>query len=136
MAIGEDKGMKILAAPGGVDATVDRLENIAKQRGLKVFARINFAADAAAAGLEMPASQLLILGSPAAGTPLMLAAPASALDLPLKVLVWQDAENRCWAAFNTVEYLQQRHGFPAALMGNIAGLEKLVQSAVTASDRA
>lgn len=136
MAIGEDNGMKILAAPGGVDATLDRLENIAKQRGLKVFARINFAKDAAAVGLKMPASQLLILGNPASGTPLIVAAPATALDLPLKVLAWQDAENHCWVGFNTPEYLQQRHGFPAVLMANIAGLEKLVQSAVTASDRA
>lgn len=136
MATGDDNGMRILAAPGGVDATLDRLESIAKERGLKVFARINFAKDAAAAGLKMPASQLLILGNPAGGTPLMIAAPATALDLPLKVLAWQDAENHCWVGFNTPEYLQRRHGFPAALMANIAGLEKLIQSAVTASDRA
>jgi uncharacterized protein (DUF302 family) len=72
----------------------------------------------------------LILGSPLAGTPLIVAAPATALDLPLKVLAWQDQTNRRWVAFNTPEYLQQRHGFPAALMPNIAGLEKLVQAAI------
>ncbi|HEX3915398.1 MAG TPA: DUF302 domain-containing protein [Steroidobacteraceae bacterium] len=131
MAIGENNGMKILAAPDGVDATLDRLENIAALRGLKVFARINFAKDAAAAGLKMPASQLLILGNPAGGTPLMLAAPTTAVDLPLKVLAWQDSADRCWVGYNTPAYLQQRHGFPAALMANIAGLEKLVLSAVT-----
>ena len=125
-----DKGIKVLAASSGVDATLDRLESLAKQRGLTVFARINFAKDAAAAGLSMPPTQLLILGSPAAGTPLMVAAPGTALDLPLKVLAWQDAANRCWVSFNTPEYLHQRHGFPAALTANIAGLEKLVLAAI------
>jgi len=125
-----DKGIKIMAAASGVDETMDRLESLAKKRGLTVFARINFTKDAAAAGLAMLPTQLLILGSPAAGTPLMLAAPGTALDLPLKVLAWQDPANRCWVSFNTAEYLQQRHGFPAALMANIAGLEKLVQAAI------
>jgi uncharacterized protein (DUF302 family) len=72
----------------------------------------------------------LILGSTTAGTPLMLAAPGTALDLPLKVLAWQDPAQRCWVSYNTPEYLQQRHGFPAALMENIAGLEKLVRAAI------
>jgi uncharacterized protein (DUF302 family) len=129
-----DKGIKILAAARGVDATLDRLESLAKQHGLKVFARINFSKDAAAAGLSMPPTQLLILGSPAAGTPLMLAAPGTALDLPLKVLAWQDAANRCWVSYNTAEYLQQRHGFPGALIANVAGLEKLVQAAVASAE--
>jgi uncharacterized protein (DUF302 family) len=128
-----DKGIKVVAASGGVDETMDRLESLAKQRGLTVFARINFAKDAAAAGLTMQPTQLLILGSPAAGTPLMVAVPGTALDLPLKVLAWQDAAKRCWVCFNTPEYLQQRHGFPAALLANIAGLEKLVRAAI-ASD--
>jgi uncharacterized protein (DUF302 family) len=125
-----DQGMKVLAASGTVDEAMDRLETAAKKRGLTVFARINFAKDAAAAGLKMQPAQLLILGSPVAGTPLMVAAPGTALDLPLKVLVWQDQANRCRVAFNTPEYLQQRHGFPAALMANIAGLEKLVRAAI------
>jgi uncharacterized protein (DUF302 family) len=125
-----DKGIRVLPATSSVDDTMDRLESLAKKRGLMVFARINFAKDAAAAGLAMQPSQLLILGSPIAGTPLMAAAPATALDLPLKVLAWQDAANRCWVCFNTPEYLQLRHGFPPALIANIAGLEKLVQAAI------
>jgi uncharacterized protein (DUF302 family) len=125
-----DMGIKVLAAASSVDAIMDRLESLAKQRGLTVFARINFAKDAAAAGLNMQPTQLLILGSPAAGTPLMVAAPGTALDLPLKVLAWQDETNRCWVSFNTPEYLQRRHGFPAALMANVAGLEKLVLAAI------
>jgi uncharacterized protein (DUF302 family) len=133
MKAGEtNNGIRMLAATRGVDETLDRLEALAKGRGLRIFARINFAKDAAAAGLAMPPTQLLILGSPAAGTPLMLAAPGTALDLPLKVLAWQDAANRCWVSFNTPEFLQQRHGFPAELIANIAGLEKLVQAAIAA----
>jgi uncharacterized protein (DUF302 family) len=128
-----DNGIAVLAASSGVDATMDRLENLARQRGLTVFARINFAKDAAAAGLTMQPTQLLILGSPVAGTPLMVAAPGTALDLPLKVLAWADPANRCWVSFNTPEYLQQRHGFPAALTANIAGLEKLVRAAIASA---
>lgn len=128
-----DKGIKVLAAVRGVDETMNRLETLAKQRGMTVFARINFAKDAASAGLTMPPTQLLILGSPAAGTPLMLAAPGTALDLPLKVLAWQDSADRCWVSFNSPEYLQQRHGFPAALMANVAGLEKLVAAAIASA---
>jgi uncharacterized protein (DUF302 family) len=126
-------GIRILAATRGVDETLNRLEALAKSRGILVFARINFAKDAAAAGLTLQPTQLLILGSPLAGTPLMVAAPGTALDLPLKVLAWQDVANRCWVSFNTAEYLQQRHGFPAELVANIAGLEKLVSAAI-ASD--
>lgn len=129
-------GIRVLAAPGGVNGTMDRLENLARKRGMTVFARINFAKDAAAAGLKMQPTELLILGNPVGGTPLMVAAPGAALDLPLKVLAWADASNSCWLSFNTPEYLQQRHGFPAALIANIAGLEKLVQAAATASDPA
>ena len=132
----EGKGIKVLAASGGVEETLDRLENLAKKRGMTVFARVNFAKDAAAAGLKMLPTQLLILGNPVGGTPLMVAVPGVALDLPLKVLAWADASDRCWVSFNTPEYLQQRHGFPAALIANIAGLEKLVQAAATASDPA
>jgi uncharacterized protein (DUF302 family) len=128
-------GIRILAASRGVDETLNRLEALAKSRGLSVFARIDFSKDAAGAGLELRPTQLLILGNPAAGTPLMVAAPGAALDLPLKVLAWQDSGDRCWVSFNTPEYLQQRHGFPAALIENIAGLEKLVQAALSASDR-
>lgn len=134
-AVETSNGIRILAATRGVDETLDRLEAAAKSRGMLVFARINFARDAAAAGLTLPPTQLLILGSPVGGTPLMVAAPGTALDLPLKVLAWQDAAGRCWVSFNTPEYLQQRHGFPAELTANIAGLEKLVQS-VIASGRA
>jgi uncharacterized protein (DUF302 family) len=125
-----DTGIRTLASSRGVDATLDRLESVAKSKGMTVFARINFSKDAAAVGLKLQPTQLLILGNPTGGTPLMVAAPKLALDLPLKVLAWQDESNRCWVSFNTPEYLQQRHGFPATLMANIAGLSKLVEAAL------
>jgi uncharacterized protein (DUF302 family) len=128
-----DKGIQTVASSRGVDATLDRLESVAKSKGMTVFARINFSKDAAAVGLKLQPTQLLILGNPAGGTPLMVAAPKLALDLPLKVLAWQDESNRCWVSFNTPEYLQQRHGLPAALMANIAGLSKLVEAALQGS---
>jgi uncharacterized protein (DUF302 family) len=131
-ATDSEQGIKTLAASRGVDETLERLESVAKSHGMTVFARINFTKDAAAVGLKLQPTQLLILGNPAGGTPLMMAAPKLALDLPLKVLAWQDESNRCWVSFNTPEYLQQRHGFPAALMGNIAGFSKLVEAALRA----
>jgi uncharacterized protein (DUF302 family) len=131
-----EQGIRVLPAARGVDETLDHLEELAKKRGMTIFARINFARDAAAAGLKMRPTQLLILGNPAGGTPLMVAAPGAALDLPLKVAAWQDDADRCWVSFNTPEFLQQRHGFPEALIANVAGLEKLVQAAITASDPA
>src|ERR1700691_5206610 len=96
-----DHGIVTLAASRGVDETLDRLESVAKSHGMIVFARINFSRDAAAVGLKLQPTQLLILGNPAGGTPLMVAAPKLALDLPLKVLAWQDDSNRCWVSFNT-----------------------------------
>jgi uncharacterized protein (DUF302 family) len=133
MSSDTEHGIRVLPAAQGVDETLDRLEELAKKRGMTIFARINFARDAAAAGLKMQPTQLLILGNPVGGTPLMVAAPGAALDFPLKVAAWQDGADRCWVSFNTPEYLQQRHGFPAALIASIAGLEKLVQAAITAS---
>jgi uncharacterized protein (DUF302 family) len=130
-----NNGIQVLAAAGSVDETLNHLESLAKQKGMTIFARIDFAKDAAAAGLGMQPTQLLILGNPVGGTPLMVAAPSTALDLPLKVLAYQDQSGSTWVAFNAPEYLQQRHGFPAAMLANIAGLKNLVQAAITAAGR-
>jgi uncharacterized protein (DUF302 family) len=135
-AVESNVGIKVFAAPAGVDQTLNHLESLAKQKGMMIFARINFAKDAAAAGLEMRPTQLLIFGHPAGGTPLMVAAPGTALDLPLKVLAWEDTAGGTWLSINTPEYLQQRHGFPMPLLANINGLEKLVLAAITATGRA
>jgi uncharacterized protein (DUF302 family) len=117
-----------------VAETLARLEGLLGARGIKVFARIDHSGEAARAGLEMKPTELLIFGNPAGGTPLMLAAPSAAIDLPLKLLVWEDAAGQVWITYDTPEYLQARHGFPAALMANIAVLEKLAAQAGRAAD--
>jgi uncharacterized protein (DUF302 family) len=100
------------------------------EKGMMVFAIIDHSGEAEKIGLEMRPTQVLIFGSPKGGTPLMVAAPRLAIDLPLKALAWQDENGQVWLSYNSPEYLQQRHGFPAELMKNIAGVSTLVQKAV------
>jgi uncharacterized protein (DUF302 family) len=130
---GVGNGVTTFPTADGVGETLDRLAALATSRGMKLFARIDFSKDAAAAGLTLKPMQLLILGNPVSGTPLLAAAPSAGLDLPLKVLAWQDESGRNWMSFNAPEYLQQRHGFPVALTANIAGLAALVQAATRAA---
>jgi uncharacterized protein (DUF302 family) len=113
-----------------VPETLARLQSILKEKSITVFALIDHSGEAEKAGLAMRPTQLLIFGSPKAGTPLMVAAPRLAIDLPLKALAWQDEQGKVWLSYNSPEYLQQRHGFPEGLMKNIAGIAALVQKAV------
>jgi uncharacterized protein (DUF302 family) len=113
-----------------VPETLARLQAILKEKGIMVFALIDHSGEAEKAGLKMRPTQLLIFGSPKAGTPLMVASPRLAIDLPLKALAWQDEDGRVWLSYNSPEYLQQRHGFPADLLKNIAGIAALLQKAV------
>jgi len=124
-----DNGIGSVASTHTVSESIDRLEAIAKGKGLAIFARIDFAGDAAKQGLQMRPTQLLIFGNPKSGTPLMLAAPSVALDLPLKALAWEDASGQVWLSYNTPEYLHERHGVPAELLPNIAGIKVLVEQA-------
>jgi uncharacterized protein (DUF302 family) len=101
---------------------VDRLESLLQARGIKIFSRIDQAAEAKAAGLTMRPTVLLIFGDPKAGTPLMNRYPSLAMDLPLKALVWESAEGKVWLSFNSPEFLQQRHGLdgrPFEAIGNL-----------------
>jgi len=100
-------------------------------KGVAIFALIDHSGEAEKAGLKMRPTQLLIFGNPKGGTPLMLAAPSTAIDLPLKALVWEDADGKVWLSYNSPDYLQQRHGFPADLEKNIAAIEPLLAQAVT-----
>jgi uncharacterized protein (DUF302 family) len=127
--VNRDAGIATIPSAGTVNASLDRLESLAKSRGMTVFARIDFSKDAAASGMKLRTMQLLILGNPKGGTPLMQAVSSTALDLPLKVLGWEDDAGRCQLSFNRPEYLQQRHGFPIALMANITGLAALIEAA-------
>jgi len=103
-----------------VDETVARLKSILDAKGVMLFAVVDHSGEAKKAGLEMRPTKLLIFGNPAAGTPVMLAAPTIAIDLPLKILVWEDAEGAAWLSWNSPEYLQARHGVPEELVKNIS----------------
>jgi uncharacterized protein (DUF302 family) len=109
---------------------VRRLVNVMESKGLKVFAVVDHSGEATRAGLHMNDTQLIVFGSPAAGTPVMAAAPLAALDLPLKVLVWADADEQVWVSYNDPEYLASRYGLTAELAHRLAGVVPLVESAV------
>src|SRR5579862_1311185 len=123
-------GLVQLLSHHSVSATLDRLESRLKERGILVFARIDFSGDARRAGLPMRPEQMLIFGNPKAGTPLMLASPAAGLDLPLKLLVWEAADGKVWAAYNQPEYVVQRYRLPASLTANLAAVIPLIEQAV------
>jgi uncharacterized protein (DUF302 family) len=122
-------GLVSIPSTHSVDETVERFNNILASKGVALFALIDHSGEAEKAGLKMPPTKLLIFGSPKAGTPLMLAAPSSAIDLPLKVLVWEDVEGNVWLSYNSPEYLQGRHGFAPELAANIAVVGTLVAKA-------
>jgi uncharacterized protein (DUF302 family) len=112
-----------------VDETVDRLKEILRSRGISVFALVDHSGEAAKAGMKMPATRLVVFGSPKAGTPLMLEAPSVAIDLPLKILVREDGDGSVWISYNSPAYLQERHGFSRELIPNIATVEALASAA-------
>src|SRR5271154_2999405 len=108
-----------------VDATVAKLEALLHAKGITLFVLVDHSGEAAKAGLTMRPTKLAIFGNPKGGTPLMVAAPSSAIDLPLKILVWEDAQAQVWVSYNDPAYLQARHGFPDDLLHNIAVVETL-----------
>lgn len=122
-------GVITIAGHRSVDATVEKVKGILDAKNVKLFAVVDHSGEAAKAGLRMPNTKLLIFGNPAAGTPLMLASPTVALDLPLKILVWEDAEARVWISCNSVEYLRRRHNVPGELAANLALIEGLAAKA-------
>jgi uncharacterized protein (DUF302 family) len=122
-------GLRILPTQHNVADTLSRLESIAKARGVTVFARIDFSGDATRSGLTMRPTGLVLFGSPKSGTPLIIATPTVAIDLPLKVLAWEDTEGHTWVAYNEPDYLQSRHHFPPELEKNIAAVGSLAAAA-------
>lgn len=102
-----------------VDVTIARLKSTLDAKGITLFAIVDHSGEAKKVGMEMRPTQLLIFGNPAAGTPVMLAAPSVAIDLPLKILVWEDSDGAVWLSWNDPEYLQQRHGLPMDLTKNL-----------------
>jgi len=112
-----------------VDETVERVKSILQSKGVALFALIDHSGEAEKVGMKMPPTKLLIFGNPKGGTPLMLAAPSVAIDLPLKILVWQDGQGKVWLSYNSPEYLRARHGLPQDLLQNIAVVETLAAKA-------
>jgi uncharacterized protein (DUF302 family) len=123
-------GLLQVASPYTVDETLRRLESVLAERGVRAFALIDHSGEAEKVGLKMRPTKLVIFGNPKGGTPLMVAAPTLAIDLPLKALVWEDDKGKVWVSYNSPEYLQQRHGVPEDLIKNIAVAGAVVTKAV------
>ena len=115
-----------------MSATIDRLESLLKERGVLIFARIDFSADAARAGLQMRPEQLLIFGNPKAGTALMVVEPAAGIDLPLKALAWEASDGQVRLAYNDPAYILERHALAGALAANLAAVVPIIERAAQA----
>ena len=129
MASAAENGIITRPSIHSVDETVQKLKGILQANGVTLFALVDHSGEAEKAGMKMHPTKLLIFGSPRAGTPLMLAAPSSALDLPLKILIWEDAQEKVWVTYNSPAYLQERHGLPLELLQNIAIVNTLANKA-------
>ena len=125
-----DNGIVHLRSPYSVPETLQRLEALVTAKGLTIFARIDHSGEAAMVSMEMPPTELLLFGSPKSGTPMMIASPTLAIDLPLKALAWQDVDGAVWLSYNSPEYLQQRHKIPESLLQNIAGIRSICEQVV------
>jgi uncharacterized protein (DUF302 family) len=125
----KEEGIVKILSRRSIDETVDKLNAILESKGVTLFALIDHSGEAAKAGLKMPPTKLSIFGNPKAGTPVMLAAPSAALDLPLKILVAEDSKGEVWISYNSVDYLKERHGLPQNLSPNIAVVETLATAA-------
>jgi uncharacterized protein (DUF302 family)/uncharacterized membrane protein YidH (DUF202 family) len=121
----------ILSKPSNhsVDETLEKLKRILQAKGVNVFSIVDHSGEAEKVGLKMRPTKLVIFGNPKAGTPLMQAAPSTAIDLPLKILIWEDAQGKVWVSYNSPAYLQERHGFPKELLQNVAVVETLATNA-------
>ena len=122
-------GIVQISSKHPVDETVQKLKDILLAKGVMLFAVVDHSGEAAKAGMKMPNTKLLIFGSPKAGTPVMLAAPSIAIDLPLKILVAEDGNGKVRISYNSVQFLAERHGVPADLMKNLAVIEGLAAAA-------
>jgi uncharacterized protein (DUF302 family) len=125
-----DNGLVHVRSPYSVRETLTRLESALQAKNLTVFARVDHSGEAENIGLQMRPTQLVIFGSPKAGTPLMVASPTLAIDLPLKALAWEDADGQVWLSYNSPNYLKRRHEIPDELVKNIAGAGAVLEKAV------
>jgi uncharacterized protein (DUF302 family) len=126
-----DSGIISKPSNHSVDEIVEKLKSILQAKSITLFALVDHSGEAAKAGLKMPPTKLLIFGNPKGGTPLMLASPSIAIDLPLKILVAEDSGGKAQVSYNSPAYLQQRHNLPQELLQNIAVVEALVTQVVS-----
>jgi len=127
--VAKEEGIVSIPSNHSVDEAVDRLKSILQAKGVTLFAVIDHSGEAAKVGMKMPNTKLLIFGNPKGGTPLMLASPSTAIDLPLKILVAEDGQGKVQISYNSPEYLRARHGLPQDLLANIAVVETLAAKA-------
>lgn len=130
MPLSTENGLIHISSSHSVLETLQRVESILRAKNLTIFARIDHSGEAEKVGLAMRPTQLIIFGSPKAGTPMMIASPTLAIDLPLKALVWQDAEKKVWVSYNDPNYLKHRHNISDELLKNISGVGALLEKAV------
>jgi uncharacterized protein (DUF302 family) len=123
------QGISTKLSNHSVDQTVEKLKTILEAKGVTLFTLVDHSGEAEKVGMSMSPTKLLIFGSPKAGTPLMLATPSIAIDLPLKILVAEDAQGKVWISYNNPEYLKERHGLPQELLANISVVEALAAKA-------
>ena len=112
-----------------VDETVEKLKGVLQAKGVTLFALVDHSGEAAKVDMKMRPTKLLIFGNPKGGTPVMLTAPSIAIDLPLKILIWEDAQGRAWVTYNSSAYLRERHNIPVELLPNVSVIEALAKSA-------
>jgi uncharacterized protein (DUF302 family) len=125
----KEEGIVKIPSAHSVDETVDKFPAILKSKGVTLFALIDHSGEAEMVGMKMPPTKLLIFGNPKGGTPLMLASPSVAIDLPLKILVAEDSQGKVWISYNSSEYLKERHGLPQNLLSNVAVVGTLATAA-------
>lgn len=125
----EGNGIINVASRHSVEETVGRIERMLAEKGVKLFALVDHSGEAEKAGMTMRPTKLLIIGNPRGGTPVMIAAPNMAIDLPLKILVAEDAAGKVRISYNNIAYLQERHGVPEGLTANLAVVEMLAEKA-------
>jgi uncharacterized protein (DUF302 family) len=124
----QDNGLIDLPSKHSVDETLDKLRGILAGKNITVFTTVDHSGEAAKVGMKMLPTKLVIFGNPKAGTPVMIASPSSAIDLPLKILIWEDDHGKVWITYNSSAYLQQRHNVPAEVLPNISVIEVLAKA--------
>jgi len=129
--MGAEKNSGLISIPSkhSLDETVEKFKAILQSKGITPFALIDHSGEAIKAGMKMRPTELLIFGNPKAGMPVMLAAPSSAIDLPLKILIWEDARGKALVSYNSPAYLRVRHNIPVELLPNVSVIEALAKSA-------